>query len=141
VQSDQEPDLDRVKRAASIAQLDEFVISLPEGYETRVGERGAKLSGGQRQRLALARAIYKQAPLLVLDEATSALDEETEAAILSSLDILHAGGCTIVIIAHRLSTVERCDLIFMLDDGEVVQTGTYPELFGKLERLRREGEL
>jgi len=140
-QPDQDLDLERVRRAASIAQLDEFVASLPEGYETRVGERGAKLSGGQRQRLALARAIYKQAPLLVLDEATSALDEETEAAILSSLDQLHAGGCTIVIIAHRLSTVERCDLVFMLDDGEVAQTGTYSELFGKLERLRREGEL
>ncbi|HET9336711.1 MAG TPA: ABC transporter ATP-binding protein [Sphingomicrobium sp.] len=115
-----EADLAAVRRAAEAAQLDEFVATLPDGYETKVGERGVQLSGGQRQRLALARAIYKQAPLLVLDEATSALDDATEAAVLGSLDKLHAEGCTIVIIAHRRSTVERCDLVFRLDEGELV---------------------
>jgi ATP-binding cassette subfamily B protein len=117
---DSEPDPSAVRRAAVIAQLDEFVATLPAGYETRVGERGVQLSGGQRQRLALARAIYKQAPLLVLDEATSALDDATEAAVLGSLDQLHAEGCTIVIIAHRRSTIERCDLVFRLDQGELI---------------------
>lgn len=138
---DREPVLERVRRAAAIAQLDEFIATLPDGYETRVGERGVKLSGGQRQRLALARAVYKEAPLLLLDEATSALDDVTEAAVLNSLDELHAEGRTIVIIAHRLSTVERCDLVFMLDDGELIQSGSFPELFGRLNRLREHGHL
>ena len=104
---DTQLDMGRIQRAASVAQLDGFVASLPEGHTTRVGERGIGLSGGQRQRLALARAVYKQAPLLVLDEATSSLDDMTEEAVLAALDELHAEGCTIVIIAHRMSTVAR----------------------------------
>ncbi len=123
----EEPELTRVMAAARAAQLDAFIASLPQGYDTLVGERGARLSGGQRQRLALARAIYRQAPLLVLDEATSALDEETEAAVMSSLDRLHESGCTIVTIAHRRSTIERCDLVLMLDDGRLVQSGAAQE--------------
>lgn len=133
---DEQPDLGRVTQAAIAAQLHQFISSLPDGYQTLVGERGAKLSGGQRQRLALARAIYRRSPLLILDEATSALDEETEEAVLSSLDQLHAAGCTIVIIAHRLSTVERSDLVLMLDEGRLVQSGTASELLGKLSRKR-----
>lgn len=133
--------MERVRQAAAMAQLADFIETLPEGYRTRVGERGIRLSGGQRQRLGLARAIYKRAPLLVLDEATSALDDSTEAAVLAALDGLHAEGCTIVIIAHRLSTVARCNPIFVFDDGALVQTGTYDELFGQLARLEREGEL
>ncbi len=116
---DQELDLERVSRAAMAAQLDQFILSLPDGYETMVGERGVKLSGGQRQRLALARAVYRKAPVLVLDEATSALDDETEAAVMSSLDRLHSEGCTIIIIAHRQSTVARCDLVLKLDNGRL----------------------
>lgn len=135
----EEPDMARVTAAARAAQLDSFVTSLPHGYDTNIGERGAKLSGGQRQRLALARAIYRQAPLLVLDEATSALDADTEAAVISSLDRLSDNGCTIVIIAHRPSTVEHCDHVLMLEEGRLV-SGT-PELpgdFGRAMRLERQ---
>ncbi|HET9810296.1 MAG TPA: ABC transporter ATP-binding protein, partial [Sphingomicrobium sp.] len=99
----------RIAEAARTAQLDAFIHSLPEGYDTIIGERGIRLSGGQRQRLGLARAIYKDAPVLVLDEATSALDEATEAAIIDALDKLRREGRTIIIIAHRRSTIERCD--------------------------------
>jgi ATP-binding cassette subfamily B protein len=113
-------DIDRVHRAAETAQLADFVGSLPDGFETKVGERGARLSGGQRQRLALARAIYKDAPVLVLDEATSALDDETEATVLKTLTALQALGRTIVIIAHRRSTIEGCDQILRLDHGRLV---------------------
>ena len=134
----EEPDLDRVRAATIAAQLDDFVSSLPDQYQTIVGERGARLSGGQRQRLALARAIYRQAPLLVLDEATSALDEETEAAVLSSLDQLQDSGCTIVIIAHRTSTVVRCDEVIMLDEGKLVQAEAAPAVLGAFGRMNRQ---
>ena len=107
--------------AAKKAQLDEFVRSLADGYETLIGERGIRLSGGQRQRLGLARAIYKQTPLLVLDEATSALDEATETAVIRALDELRAMGRTIVIIAHRRSTIAHCDLVVHLDKGRVAE--------------------
>jgi ABC-type multidrug transport system fused ATPase/permease subunit len=134
-------DMERVKAAAEVAQLAGFIASLPDGYDTKIGERGVRLSGGQRQRLALARAIYKQAPLLVLDEATSALDDATEAAVLAALDELHGEGRTIVVIAHRMSTVARCDPIFVLDDGQLVQSGSFDELFGPLSKLKQQGEL
>ena len=114
-------DMKRVRRAAELAQLSELIESLPEGLDTKVGERGVRLSGGQRQRLALARAIYKDAPMLVLDEATSALDDETEAAVLQTLGRLQAEGCTIVIVAHRRSTITGCDQIFNLDNGRLVE--------------------
>jgi ATP-binding cassette subfamily B protein len=113
-------DMERVRRAAEAAQLTEFVDSLTSGLDTMIGERGARLSGGQRQRLALARAVYKGAPILVLDEATSALDDETEAAVLSTLGALQAEGRTIIIIAHRSSTIEGCDIILRLDRGRLV---------------------
>ena len=113
-------DMDRVSRAARIAQLDTFAEALPHGYDTMVGERGVRLSGGQRQRLGLARAIYKQAPVLLLDEATSALDDVTEQAVLHSLDELGEAGCTILIVAHRASTITSCDEIVRIDDGRIV---------------------
>jgi ATP-binding cassette, subfamily B, bacterial PglK len=116
-------DRDRVQRAVETARLAEFIDSLAEGIDTKIGERGARLSGGQRQRLALARAIYKDAPLLVLDEATSALDDETEKAVLRTLSALQAEGRTIIIIAHRRSTVEGCDLIFRLEHGRLADGG------------------
>lgn len=124
----EEPDLHLVKTAGSAAQLDTFIASLPHGYDTVIGERGARLSGGQRQRLALARAIYRQAPLLVLDEATSSLDEETEAAVMASLDRLQERGCTIVVIAHRPSTVDRCDQLLTLDEGRLVWPAAAQEM-------------
>jgi ABC-type multidrug transport system fused ATPase/permease subunit len=116
-----EIDPERVREAGTMASLDDFVSSSPKGYQTRVGERGAQISGGQRQRLAIARAIYKDAPLLVFDEATSALDEVTEQAVLAALDQLQAKGTTIIIIAHRESTTERCDQVLRLENGRLVE--------------------
>jgi len=116
-----EPDMDRVREAAAMAQLDDFVASLPRGFETRVGERGVQISGGQRQRLAIARAIYKATPVLVFDEATSALDSATEEAVLSAIDGLKRIGRTIIIIAHRASTTVRCDQVLRLDNGRLVE--------------------
>jgi ABC-type multidrug transport system fused ATPase/permease subunit len=130
-------DMGRTRRAAETAQLTDFIDSLPDGFDTRVGERGARLSGGQRQRLGLARAIYKDAPVLVLDEATSALDEATEAAFLDALDKLSAEGRTIIVVAHRRSTVEGCDLIVRLDHGRLVETGSYEQMFDQQASARR----
>ncbi|HUE78772.1 MAG TPA: ABC transporter ATP-binding protein [Sphingomicrobium sp.] len=119
----QDIDMDRVRAAARTAQLDDDIAALPDGYGTSVGERGVRLSGGQRQRLGLARAIYKDAPVLVLDEATSALDGATETAVMSALEELRTQGRTIVIVAHRQSTVENCDLVARLENGRLVDFG------------------
>jgi len=116
--------------AAVAAEAHDFIMALPEGYDTSVGERGQKLSGGQRQRIALARAILKDPPILVLDEATSAVDNETEAAIQRSLDRLVVGR-TSLIIAHRLSTVRRAHLIYVLEGGEIVECGTHESLLAQ----------
>jgi ATP-binding cassette subfamily B protein len=116
--------------AAKAAEAHEFISTLPQGYNTQVGERGMKLSGGQRQRLALARAILKNPPILILDEATSAVDNETEAAIQRSLDRLVVGR-TSLIIAHRLSTVRYAHLIYVLDYGRIVESGTHEQLLAK----------
>ncbi len=118
---------EEIERAAKLANADEFIRDLPEGYETLVGERGIKLSGGQRQRVAIARAILKDAPILVLDEATSALDSESEALIQDALNRLMQGR-TSVVIAHRLSTVASLDRIVVLEDGKIVEQGTHEEL-------------
>jgi ATP-binding cassette subfamily B protein len=116
-----------VRHAARLAHAAEFIASLPDGYDTLVGERGIKLSGGQRQRIAIARAILKDAPVLILDEATSSLDSESEALIQDALWTLMAGRTTIVI-AHRLSTVRRMDALVVLDRGRVVEQGTHDDL-------------
>jgi ATP-binding cassette subfamily B protein/subfamily B ATP-binding cassette protein MsbA len=127
---------DEVIEAARNANAHDFIIQLPQQYETELGERGAKLSGGERQRLCIARAFLKDAPILVLDEPTSAIDSKTENAILDALDRLMAGRTTILI-AHRLSTVRRADLILVLDRGEVVEQGTHDELLRR-DRLYRQ---
>ena len=116
-----------VERVARIAEAHEFVAALPQGYATRVGERGQMLSGGQRQRLSLARALLKDPPVLLLDEATSAVDNETEAAIQRSLRRL-AHGRTVLVIAHRLSTIVHADRIVVLEAGRIVEAGTHAEL-------------
>jgi ATP-binding cassette subfamily B protein len=116
-----EPDSARVVEAARIAGLHDMIEALPQGYESRIGERGILLSGGQRQRLALARALYAPAPLLVLDEATSAIDSASEQHILEMLDSLQAYGTTILLIAHRTTMLERCDQVIKLEDGRVIQ--------------------
>lgn len=118
---------EEIKRAAVLANADEFIMELPDGYDTLVGERGIKLSGGQRQRIAIARAILKDAPILVLDEATSALDSESEALIQDALTKLMAGRTSIVI-AHRLSTVASLDRIVVLQNGKIVEQGRHHDL-------------
>ena len=121
---------EEVLRAAKLANADEFIKKLPDGYETMVGERGVKLSGGQRQRIAIARAILKDAPILVLDEATSALDSESEALIQEALNNLMKGRTSIVV-AHRLSTIAGLDKIVVLNDGKIVEQGTHAELLAR----------
>ncbi|MDF1662036.1 MAG: ATP-binding cassette domain-containing protein, partial [Planctomycetota bacterium] len=119
--------LDEVKKAATLAEAHDFIMSFPEGYDTVVGERGQKLSGGQRQRLSIARAVLKDPPILILDEATSSVDNETEAAIQRSLEKLVVGRTTVVI-AHRLSTVRKAHKIYVLEDGAVKEAGTHEDL-------------
>ena len=121
---------EEVLRAARLANADEFIKKLPDGYETMVGERGVKLSGGQRQRIAIARAILKDAPILVLDEATSALDSESEALIQGALNNLMKGRTSIVV-AHRLSTIAGLDKIVVLNEGKIVEQGTHAELLAR----------
>lgn len=116
-----------VRRAASLAQIDEFIKRLPEGYNTMVGERGLKLSGGEKQRVAIARTILKAPPILMLDEATSALDTQTEQDIQAALDLVSRGRTTLVI-AHRLSTVISADEIIVLQDGQIAERGRHAEL-------------
>jgi ATP-binding cassette subfamily B protein len=118
---------EEVVQAATIARAHDFIMSLPKGYDTPIGERGLKLSGGQKQRLAIARAVLKDAPILILDEATSAVDSKTEADIQEALSDLMKGRTSIVI-AHRLSTVRNADLIAVIDDGEVREAGKHDEL-------------
>ena len=116
-----------IEKIARQAHAHEFVKSLPDGYDTLVGERGVKLSGGQRQRVAIARAMLKAAPILVLDEATSALDSESEVLIQDALWKLMEGR-TAIVIAHRLSTIQHMDRIIVLDNGTIVEQGSHAEL-------------
>ena len=134
-----------IAAAAEAAHAMEFIRAMPQGLATLIGENGVKLSGGQRQRLAIARALLKNAPVLVLDEATSALDTESERHVQAALEALMRGRTTIVI-AHRLSTVENADRIVVLDRGRIAETGTHRELlerggiYDKLYRIQFVGE-
>jgi subfamily B ATP-binding cassette protein MsbA len=119
--------LDKIKQAAKDANAEEFIQQLPEGYDTLVGENGAKLSGGQRQRVAIARALLKDAPILILDEATSALDTESERKIQQAIETTIKGRTSLVI-AHRLSTIEKADLILVIENGQIVECGSHNEL-------------
>lgn len=133
---------DQVEAAAAAAQADAFIRALPQGYDTLIGENGALLSGGQRQRLAIARAMLKNAPILILDEATSALDNESERLIQQAFEELRRGR-TMLVIAHRLSTVERADQIVVLDQGRIVECGSHGELLargGVYAQLYQQGE-
>ena len=130
-----EIDDNRVWSSLEAAQFDDVVAGMPYGLYTMVGEDGAKLSGGQRQRLALARAFYRDAKVLVLDEATSALDNKTEQDVMEALDIV-GRRCTTVVIAHRLSTVKKCDRIYEIENGMIVASGTFAELCDRSESFR-----
>ena len=129
-----------VEAAARAALAHDFIMELPGGYETVIGEKGVRLSGGERQRIAIARALLKNAPILILDEATSALDSESEALVQSALQNLMAGR-TVVVIAHRLSTVRRADRIVVIENGTIADVGTHDELMQKLGTYRRLYEL
>ena len=121
---------EEMEEAAKSAHADKFIKELADGFDTIVGDRGLMLSGGQRQRIAIARALLKNAPILILDEATSALDTESERYIQSSLELLMKNRTTLVI-AHRLSTIENADVIVVLDDGHIVEQGNHKELIDK----------
>jgi ATP-binding cassette subfamily B protein len=125
-----------VVEAARKANAHEFISALPDGYATRVGERGMQLSGGQRQRVAIARAVLRDPVVLILDEATSSLDSESESLVLQALDALMQGRTSLVI-AHRLSTVRRADRIYVLKEGEVVESGDHAELASRENGLYR----
>ena len=133
-------DFQRVRYAAHMAQIAEFIESRPEGYDAFVGERGIRLSGGQRQRIGIARALYKQASVLVLDEATSALDNATERSVMDSIDGFDR-DLTVLLIAHRLSTVKRCDSIVELEHGRVKAQGAYDQLIEHSSTFRRMAQL
>jgi subfamily B ATP-binding cassette protein MsbA len=121
---------DKIEAAAHAAHAHDFIMAMPDGYDTLVGERGVKLSGGQRQRLAIARALLKNAPILILDEATSALDSASERQVQAALETLMK-QCTTLVIAHRLSTIEKADRIVVLDGGRVVESGAHQELLAR----------
>ena len=129
-----------VEAAARAALAHDFILALPTGYDTVIGERGVRLSGGERQRLAIARALLKNAPILILDEATSALDSESEALVQSALHNLMSGR-TVFVIAHRLSTVRRADRIVVIDNGRIAETGAHDELMRQVGTYRRLYEL
>jgi subfamily B ATP-binding cassette protein MsbA len=125
-----------IEAAARAALAHDFIMELPAAYDTVIGEKGVRLSGGERQRIAIARALLKNAPILILDEATSALDSESEALVQSALQNLMAGR-TVVVIAHRLSTVRRADRIVVIENGAIADIGSHEELVQKLGTYRR----
>jgi ABC-type multidrug transport system fused ATPase/permease subunit len=131
----EEVDRERVHEVAALAQLDEFIRRLPDGYDTLVGERGVRISGGQRQRIGVARALYRDPSLLLFDEATSALDGPTERGLMQAVYGLGEER-TLVIVAHRLQTVKRCDRILLLQDGRLADEGEFEALMERNELFR-----
>ena len=131
-----EIELDRVINAARVANLHDFIVELPDGYDTKIGEQGARLSGGERQRIGIARTLYNNPEIIVLDEGTSSLDTVTESIVMDAIHSL-SDEKTIILIAHRLSTVKDCDIIYLLHDGEIEDFGTYDELIMKSQKFKK----
>jgi subfamily B ATP-binding cassette protein MsbA len=127
---------EKIVEAAEAAFAHNFIRNLPEGYQTRIGEQGVKLSGGERQRVSIARALLKNAPILILDEATSSLDSESEVEVQKAVEYLMQGRTTLVI-AHRLSTIRKADRIVVIAGGEIVEEGTHEELLEKDGEYRK----
>jgi len=136
---------EKIEEVAKVANAHDFIMELQDGYDTLIGERGVILSGGQRQRLSLARALLKDAPILILDEATSSLDTESERLVQQAIDRL-MDGRTVIVIAHRLSTIRHANRIVVLDEGRVAQSGTHEELiamgglYGELYHMQFESQ-
>ena len=129
-------DMVQLRSATDMAQLTDWIMSLPEGFDTKVGEKGVQISGGQRQRIAIARALYNNADYLFFDEATSALDGVTEEQIMQSIANM-AGLKTIVMIAHRFNTIRNCDQIYYIEAGKVVAFGTYNQLISQNDKFKK----
>ena len=121
---------EKIIEAAKMAQAHEFIMDMPDGYDTKIGDRGLRLSGGQRQRLSIARAILADRPVLLLDEATSALDTHSERCVQAALDELMKNR-TVIMIAHRLSTIKKANRIMILSEGSIVEEGTHEELMNR----------
>ena len=121
---------EEIEEACRAADIHDFIMRLPQGYDTQVGERGVKLSGGQRQRISIARAFLKNAPILLLDEPTSAIDTETEAEIQKAITRV-ARDKTVIVIAHRLSTIQNADCIYVVENGAIAESGTHRELLAR----------
>ena len=129
-------DMEKIIDAAKQSQAHEFIEKLPNGYDSMIGERGQKLSAGQKQRIAIARAIYKNPPILVFDEATSALDTMTEQKVMSSISQSNK-DITIILVTHRLSTVKDCDIIFELESGRIIAQGSYNQLLQSSKAFKK----
>jgi subfamily B ATP-binding cassette protein MsbA len=132
--------MEEVQTASKIANADDFITRLPQGYQTNIGDDGGKLSGGQKQRVSIARAVLKNPPIMILDEATSALDTESERAVQEALEKMMENRTSLVI-AHRLSTIQKADLIVVMERGLIIEQGTHNELISKSGVYRKLVEL